>query len=106
MLSLKEHPEGIVFKIFVQPRSSKNTIAGIHGDALKIRLTAPPVDNAANKMCVQFLAKCLGVSKSSLEIVSGHTGRNKQILLRCEGGGDTETERTRLSGLIASIISS
>ena len=106
MLSLKEHPEGIVFKIFVQPRSSKNTIAGIHGDALKIKLTAPPVDNAANKMCVQFLAKCLGVSKSSLEIMSGHTGRNKQILLRSEGDGDTETERTRLSDLLASLISS
>jgi len=106
MLSLKEHPEGIVFKIFVQARSSKNTIAGIHGDALKIRLTAPPVDDAANKMCVKFLAKCLDVSKSSLEIISGHTGRNKQILLRCEGDGDTETERTRLSGLIASLISS
>jgi len=106
MLSLNEHPEGIVFKIFVQPRSSKNTITGIHGDALKIKLTAPPVDNAANKMCVQFLAKCLGVSKSSLEIMSGHTGRNKQILLRSEGDGDTETERTRLSDLIVSLISS
>jgi len=106
MLSLNEHPEGIVFKIFVQPRSSKNTITGIHGDALKIKLTAPPVDNAANKMCVQFLAKCLGVSKSSLEIMSGHAGRNKQILLRSEGDGDTETERTRLSDLIVSLISS
>ncbi len=77
-----EKPEGTVIKIFVQPRSSKNMIAGLHGDALKIKLTAPPVDNAANKMCIQYLAKKLGVSKSTLEIISGQTSRSKQVLVR------------------------
>lgn len=83
---ITEKPEGIVITIFVQPRASRNVIAGLHGDALKIKLTAPPVDNAANKMCLQFLAKCLNISKSSLEIVSGQTSRKKQILLRDTDG--------------------
>ena len=84
MLDIRKIPEGMVFKVLIQPRSSKNMIAGLHGDALKIKLTAPPVDNAANQMCIKFLAKSLEVSKSSLEIVAGHTSRNKQVLLRSD----------------------
>jgi uncharacterized protein (TIGR00251 family) len=80
------HPEGIVLKIFVLPRSSKNMLAGRHGDALKIKLTAPPVEGAANKMCITFLAQYLGLPKSSLEIVSGHAGRKKLILVRPKKG--------------------
>jgi uncharacterized protein (TIGR00251 family) len=81
-LKIHRHLEGLIFQILVQPRSSKNMIVGIHGEALKIKLTAPPVDNAANRMCIKFLAKSLNVSKSALEIVAGHTSRHKQILLR------------------------
>ena len=84
MLSIQETPRGITFKVFVQPRSSKNMITGLHGDALKIKLKAPPVDGAANKMCISFLAKCLKISKSSLEIVSGQTSRSKRVLWRFE----------------------
>lgn len=79
---IQPHPEGFVLKIFVLPRSSKNMLAGRHGDALKIKLTAPPVEGAANKMCITFLARHLGLPKSSLEIVSGHTARTKLILVR------------------------
>lgn len=86
MLSIRESADGIIFKVFVQPRSSKNMISGLHGDALKIKLTAPPVDGAANAMCIEYLAKCLSLSKSSLEIVSGHSSRSKQVLCR----GDKE----------------
>lgn len=64
------------------PRSSKNALAGLHDDALKIKITAAPVKGAANKMCIQFLAKSLNLPKSALEIVSGHTGRNKKILIK------------------------
>ena len=84
MLQINQRPDGISFKVVVQPKSSQNTIAGLHGDALKIRLTAPPVDNAANKLCIKYLAKCLKVSKSTLEILSGHTGRNKLLLFKCQ----------------------
>jgi len=82
MIRIRHHPEGIVFDVLVQPRASRNSIAGAHDGALKIRLTAPPVDNAANRMCIKFLAKCLGISKSRLEIIAGHAGRRKQVLFR------------------------
>jgi uncharacterized protein (TIGR00251 family) len=92
MLSIREHPEGIVFKIFVQPRSAKNMIVGLHDGSLKIKLTAAPVDNAANKMCIKFLAKSLGVSKSQIQIIAGHTSRTKKILLRSNQSKITESE--------------
>ena len=82
MLFLQKHPQGISFKVFVQPKSSKNMITGIYGDALKIKLTAPPVDGAANKMCIKFLAKCFKVPKTSLKIISGHTSRTKYVLYK------------------------
>lgn len=82
MVLIKEDPEGITFKVYIQPRSSKNMIVGPHGDAIKIKLTAPPVDNAANKMCIEYLAKSLKIPKSAIEIVSGHSSRTKWIRLR------------------------
>jgi len=81
-LFLQENPQGIILKVFVQPKSSKNMITGIYSDALKIKLTAPPVDGAANKMCIKFLAKCLKVPKTSLEIISGHASRTKYLLYK------------------------
>ena len=80
MIHIRQTPEGVIFKVLVQPRSSKNMISGLHDEALKTKLTAPPVDNAANRMCLKFLAKGLGVSKSNLEISTGHNSRHKQIL--------------------------
>ncbi len=82
MSFIKESSRGIVVKVFVQPRSSRNSIEGLHGDALKIRLKAPPVDGAANKMCISFLAKCVGVPKSTVEVLSGHASRTKRILFQ------------------------
>jgi uncharacterized protein len=84
MSPIIKKPDGVIVKIYVQPKSSKNEIIGLHDDAIKIRLTAPPVDNAANEMCVKFLAKHFGVPKSSINIISGHTGRHKQIFIRHE----------------------
>ena len=104
MLSIREHPEGITFKIFVQPRSAKNMIVGLHGNALKVKLTAPPVDNAANKMCIKFLAKILGVSKSQIEIISGQTSRTKQILLRSNQSKITEFEYKALKNTVQNLI--
>lgn len=82
-ISIREEPDGLVFKIRVQPRASKNQIMGIHGDALKIHLTAPPVGNAANKACCTFLADRLSIAKSSVSIVSGQRSRNKQVRIAC-----------------------
>lgn len=82
MLWIQETPDGVIFKITVQPRGSRNEIAGLQGDAMKIRLTAPPVEGAANKMCVEFLAKSLKVRKSVVEIICGRTSRSKKVLVR------------------------
>jgi uncharacterized protein (TIGR00251 family) len=84
MLSIQHHPAGLTFKICVQPRSSRNMVVGLLGDALKVKLTAPPVEGAANTMCIEFLARCLGVPRSSVEIRAGQTARIKQILIRCD----------------------
>ena len=81
---IKKHASGYILNVYVQPRSAKNAVAGVHNQALKIRLTAPPVDGAANKMCLQFLARQLKVPKSALQIESGHSSRRKTILCRCE----------------------
>ncbi len=78
---LQEGPRGLSLKIAVQPRAARNGIAGIHGDRLKIRLTAPPVEGEANKACVIFLADVFGIAKSRLEIVEGLKSRRKTILI-------------------------
>ncbi|MCG6909942.1 MAG: DUF167 domain-containing protein [Deltaproteobacteria bacterium] len=93
---------GLAFKVYVQPRASKNQIVGRHGDALKIKLKAPPVEGAANKMCVRFLAECLGLPKSKVEIKSGHSSRTKLLLATPREGSDREKERRRLDALIQS----
>jgi len=79
---IQETLEGVIFKVIVQPRGSKNEIIGLQGDALKLRLTAPPVEGAANKMCIDFLAKSLKVRKSDVEIVHGQRSRTKKMLVR------------------------
>ena len=80
---LKDHPRGLVLTLFIQPRSSRNQIDGIHGEALKIKLTAPPVEGAANKMCREFLAGLFKIPKTAISIISGETGRNKRVLIEC-----------------------
>ncbi|MDT3700301.1 MAG: DUF167 domain-containing protein [Thermincola sp.] len=75
----QEHPDGVVLKIKVQPRASKSRIAGVLGDALKVTLTAPPVDGAANAACIEFFSRLIGIPKNRIEIVSGQTGRTKLI---------------------------
>ncbi len=79
---MRKTPEGTTIEIYVQPRASRNELAGIHEDTLKVRLTAPPVEGEANKECLRFLAKVFGVPKAHLEIVQGHKSRRKTILVR------------------------
>ena len=67
------------FEVRVQPRASKTELAGLHGGALKVRVAAPPVDDAANRALVAFLAECLGVAKRAVRIVAGETSRTKVL---------------------------
>jgi uncharacterized protein (TIGR00251 family) len=70
---------GAAFPVRVVPRASKNEISGRHGEAVKVRLTAPPVEGAANKALVDFLSGILGVHRSQIEILSGHASRDKIV---------------------------
>jgi hypothetical protein len=98
-LNITDKADGLAFKVRVQPRSSQNKVAGLYGDAIKINLTAPPVDNAANKVLSAFLARLLSVPKSSVTILSGHTGRNKQVLVMCaKTGNQRDTIRRIITG--------
>lgn len=79
MIPVRETPAGITFSIRVQPRAKKYAIAGEAGDALKVAITAPPVEGKANAACIKFLAKLLKVPRSSVTIAAGQTSRNKVI---------------------------
>ena len=76
---LTETGSGVQFTVHVQPRASRNEICGIQGNELKLRLTAPPVDDAANRLCIEFLAGELKVAKSRVTILSGAKSRHKTI---------------------------
>ena len=76
---LTETGSGVQFTVHVQPRASRNEICGIQGNELKLRLTAPPVDDAANRLCIEFLAGELKVAKSRVAIMSGAKSRHKTI---------------------------
>lgn len=97
---IRTHPKGMVLKVFILPRSSKNSIVGPHGDALKIKLTAPPVAGEANRMCITFLAKSLGFSKSAFEIISGHSSRTKQVLVHTDSEKSEKQVRAEIQKLI------
>ncbi|MGA2193008.1 MAG: DUF167 domain-containing protein [Nitrospirota bacterium] len=78
-INIKESPGGVSFFVRVLPRSSRNEIVGTSGGILKIKLTAPPVEGAANDALVKFLSEKLGVSKSRIAILAGQTGRSKTV---------------------------
>jgi hypothetical protein len=69
----------LLLSIKVQPRASKDELAEVLGDSLKVRITAPPVDGEANKHLIAFLAKIFKVSKSQVTLISGETGRDKRL---------------------------
>lgn len=77
-----EHQAGTVILVYVQPRASKNELAGVQEGALKVRLTAPPIEGKANKECIKFLAKLFNLPKSSIEILQGEKSRHKKFLLK------------------------
>jgi uncharacterized protein (TIGR00251 family) len=87
-------PGGMTFYVQVQPRASRDAIAGEHVDALKIRLTAPPLDERANDALVQLLAKRLNVPRAAVRIVAGEKNRRKRVVV-------TGVERDQVLALAA-----
>lgn len=78
---IKETAEGVLLTLKVLPRSSRCEIIGLHGDALKIKVTAPPVDGRANEEIIEYLATALGIKKGKLSIVAGHASTRKTIAI-------------------------
>jgi uncharacterized protein len=74
-------PDGVLLSIKVQPRSSRNEITGLQGSELRIKVTAPPVDAAANEAVVRFLAEILDCPRNHIELLRGHTSRHKIVKL-------------------------
>ena len=70
---------GVRFSVRVQPRASRSEVCGVHGEALKVRLGAPPVDGAANEALIALLAEELGVPRRAIRILSGAASRSKLI---------------------------
>jgi len=93
MVGIQNSPNGATFAVKVHPRAKKNVIIGEVGDALKLSLTAPPVDGKANEACIDFFAKLLKVPRSSVTIAAGQTSRNKVIRV---AGLSAEEVRRRL----------
>ena len=95
MFAIHEGDGGVTFAVKIHPRAKTNKISGELGEALKLSLTAPPLDGRANQACVEFLAKLLKVPRSSVTIASGLTTRYKVIRV---AGVTGQYVRERLHG--------
>ena len=78
---IRETSKGVILPVRAVPRASKNEIQGVHGDALKVRLQAPPVEGKANLALIRVLSDELGIPRAQLSIATGETGRNKAVLI-------------------------
>jgi uncharacterized protein (TIGR00251 family) len=86
-------PSGPVrFEVHVQPRASKTELAGLHAGVLKVRVAAPPVDAAANRALIEFIAERLGITRRAVRIVTGEKSRTKLL----EAHGVTAEQVARL----------
>lgn len=94
MIEVHDTPAGAAFTVKVQPRARRNAITGELDGALKLALTAPPVEGRANEACVEFLANLLRVPRSSVTIASGQNSRRKVIRVT---GASAEEVRKRLA---------
>lgn len=79
---LQHHPSGVLLSLKVQPRASKNAIAEALGNELKVKVTAPPVDSAANEALIRFLAEVLDCPRGAVQLLRGQTSRHKKVLLQ------------------------
>jgi hypothetical protein len=91
MTAISQKGDGVRISVRVQPRSSRSGIAGRYGQSVRICLKSAPVDDAANQECCTLLAKLLGVSRSSVSVVSGRSARSK--IMSIEGISAAEVEK-------------
>ncbi len=93
-----ETKDGTVLSVHIQPNASRTECVGLHGEALKIRVAAPPVDGSANEEVIRFLARTLTIPVSAVSIESGLSGRRKRILLK---GVTSDSAASRLHAAIS-----
>ena len=79
MTWLTADDQGVTLRLHIQPGAKKTEVVGPHGDALKIRLAAPPVDGKANAALLEFLARKVGAGRTALTLISGQTSRTKRV---------------------------
>lgn len=87
---LQPRPDGVAIALLVQPRASRNELVGTQGEELKVRLTSPPVEGAANRLCCEYFAKLLGVPKGAVELLSGEASRHKRLLVKGVSAAEVE----------------
>jgi uncharacterized protein (TIGR00251 family) len=98
MIPVSESAQGVSFAVKVHPRARKNAITGIAGDALKLSLTAPPVEGKANQAVVEFFADLFDIPRSSVTIASGATSRNKSVRIAGMSRSSVEQRLALASG--------
>ncbi|MBE0596737.1 MAG: YggU family protein [Desulfuromonadales bacterium] len=81
-LCCRQAAGGVIIDILVQPRASRNELVGLQGEELKVRLTSPPVDGAANRLCTDFFARLLDVARGDVQLLAGEKSRHKRLLIR------------------------
>ena len=90
LIPISDHPLGATFSIRVQPRAGRTAITGTVGDALKISLSAPPVEGRANAAVVDFFSEILSVPRASVQVVAGERSRNQLIRIAGCSGSDVQ----------------
>jgi uncharacterized protein (TIGR00251 family) len=76
---IRQQGSAVRITVCAQPRASRTEVIGPHGDAIRIRIAAPPVEGAANRELLQFVARTVGVARSAVRLAGGGSGRNKII---------------------------
>ncbi len=79
MAAVQQQGDELLLTLYIQPKASRDAFVGLHGEELKVAITAPPVDGKANRHLIQFLAKQFRVAKSQVQLEKGQLGRHKQI---------------------------
>lgn len=82
MITFQETEDAVILRIRVIPRASCSALAGTQDDALKLRITSPPVDGKANEECIRVIAEFFGVKRRQVTIISGHLSRTKTIAIK------------------------
>ncbi len=95
--ALQDSPEGVVLTVHVQPGAKRTEVAGLHGDAVKVRIAAPPVEGAANEALCAYLARLFDLPNAHVTVLTGQTARRKRVRLKT-------LTRARAESLLASLL--